>query len=88
MENREDVMGMIGGLELGLKYAGVVGQVPALHPWLMGNRWVAKLLTAQPLIEIADPLRTMVNVSPYPSLSTHRIRRHSYGNTDYPRMYR
>ncbi|CAI7627401.1 unnamed protein product [Penicillium manginii] len=63
MENREDVMGMIGGLELGLKYAGVVGQVPALHPWLMGNRWVAKLLTAQPLIEIADPLRTMVNIT-------------------------
>ncbi|KAJ6000548.1 cytochrome P450 [Penicillium waksmanii] len=62
-EKREEVMGMIGGLELGLKYVGVVGQVPALHPWLMGNSWVAKLLTAQPFIEIADPLRTMVNVS-------------------------
>lgn len=69
MEKREDVMGMISGLELGLKYAGIVGQVPALHPWLMGNSWVTKLLTAQPFVEIADPLRTMVNVSHPPCFS-------------------
>lgn len=63
MEKREDVMEMIGGLDRGLQYAGIVGQVPALHRWLMGNSWVAKLLTAQPFVKISDPLRTMVNVS-------------------------
>lgn len=85
MEKREDVMGMIGGLELGLKYAGVVGQVPTLHPWLMGNSCVARLLTIQPFIEIADPLRTMVNVSPFPCHSVYQIRCHSHETCRLPR---
>jgi hypothetical protein len=62
MEKREDVQNMIGGLESGLQYAGIVSQVPSLHGWLMGNLWVSKLLTAQPFFKVADPLRTMVEV--------------------------
>jgi hypothetical protein len=62
MEKREDVQDMIGGLESGLQYAGIVSQVPSLHGWLMGNLWVSKFLAAQPFFKVADPLRTMVQV--------------------------
>lgn len=62
MEKREDVQGMIGGLEAGLCYGGVAGQVPWLHSWTMGNLWVGKLLAAQPFINVPNPLRTMVQV--------------------------
>ncbi|KAJ5897370.1 cytochrome P450 [Penicillium tannophilum] len=59
MERREDVQGMIGGLEAGLRYGGVAGQVPWLHSWTVGNLWVGKFLAAQPFIGTPDPLRTM-----------------------------
>ena len=38
MENGEDVMDMISSIDFVLKYAGLVGQVPRLHPWLAGNQ--------------------------------------------------
>ncbi|KAJ5365242.1 cytochrome P450 [Penicillium concentricum] len=60
LEKRKDIEGMIGALDNGLMYAGIVGQVPTLHRWLMGNRWVARILTAQPFVEVLDPLRTIV----------------------------
>ncbi|KAJ5654540.1 cytochrome P450 [Penicillium lividum] len=60
MEKREDVQSMIRGLEAGLHYAGIVSQVPFLHPWIIGNFWVGKFLAAQPFIDAPDPLRTMV----------------------------
>ncbi|KAJ5678742.1 cytochrome P450 [Penicillium macrosclerotiorum] len=63
MEKREDVQEMIGGLESGLQYAGVISQVPSLHKWLIGNIWVSKLLAAQPFLKIPDPLRTMVQLT-------------------------
>jgi hypothetical protein len=63
MEQRKDVKEMIAGLDFGLQYAGIVGQAPSLHSWLMGNTLVAKILVAQPFLKIADPLRTMVDVS-------------------------
>lgn len=63
MEKREDVQDMIGSLESGLKYAGIVSQVPSLHGWIIGNLWVSKFLAAQPFLKVGDPLRTMVQVS-------------------------
>jgi hypothetical protein len=60
MEERKDVDGMIDALDKGLFYGGIVSQVPALHHWLMGNRWVAKFIAAQPFVGVADPLRTIV----------------------------
>lgn len=67
MEKREDVLGMIAGLEDGLRYAGVVSQIPRLHHWFMGNIRVAKFMAAQPFVKIPDPLRTMVQVSIAPN---------------------
>lgn len=62
MEKRQDVHGMISGIEGDLKYAAVVGQIPALHSWLMGSRFVSKCLSEQPFVDIPDPLRTIVKV--------------------------
>ncbi|CAG8925610.1 unnamed protein product [Penicillium salamii] len=58
MEKRKDVNGMIDALDKGLHYGGIVSQVPALHNWLLGNRWVAKFIALQPFIHVAHPLRT------------------------------
>lgn len=38
LEQRKDVDYMIESLDEGLRYIGIVGQFPAWHPWLMGNR--------------------------------------------------
>lgn len=62
LEKRKDVLGMISSIDSALRYAALAGQIPAVHPWLMGNRWVAKLLTMQPFVNIPDPLRTIVKV--------------------------
>ncbi|KAJ5697351.1 hypothetical protein N7488_011035 [Penicillium malachiteum] len=59
MEQREDVQNMIADLEVGLKYAGVVGQVPSLHSWMIGNIWVGKFLAMQPFVHAPDPLRSI-----------------------------
>ncbi|CAM1501277.1 Fc.00g104390.m01.CDS01 [Cosmosporella sp. VM-42] len=44
MERREDVNNVISGIEMALKYAGIVGQVPALHKVLLGNVTFRKIL--------------------------------------------
>jgi len=44
MEERKDILDMISSLEFALKYAGLIGQVPYLHPWLAGNHIVMKIM--------------------------------------------
>lgn len=60
MEKRQDILGMIDAIDKSLRYAGIVGQVPELNCWMMGNRWVSSLLATQPFVNIPDPLRTVV----------------------------
>ncbi|KAL1846513.1 hypothetical protein Plec18170_009091 [Paecilomyces lecythidis] len=48
MKNEEDVAGIIGAIEGRLMYNSVIGQVPSLHPWLLGNSIVARIATAIP----------------------------------------
>jgi Cytochrome P450 len=62
MEKRTDIQSMIGDLDIGLQYAATVGQIPELHPWLLGSLWVTKLLNAQPFLRVPDPLRNIVKV--------------------------
>lgn len=62
MEKQEDVLEMIGSIDTSLRYAALAGQVPTVHKWLMGNKYVAKFLAAQPFVKIPDPLRTIVKV--------------------------
>lgn len=63
MEKRQDILDMISGINIALLYAGIIGQIPAFHPWLMGNSWVMKFVAHQPFVTVPDPLRTIVNVS-------------------------
>ncbi|KAE8341952.1 hypothetical protein BDV24DRAFT_150746 [Aspergillus arachidicola] len=60
MEKREDVLGMIRSIDSALRYAALAGQIPTVHGWLMGNRWVSRFLAAQPFVDIPDPLRMIV----------------------------
>lgn len=62
MEKRKDIRDMIHDIESVLVLASTIGQVPEWHPYLMGNKWVAKSLAAQNLVRIPDPLRTIVTV--------------------------
>jgi cytochrome P450 len=62
MEERKDVLNMISGIEFALKYAGLAGQVPDLHPWLAGNEFLMTNIARIPFINVPDPLRSMVQV--------------------------
>jgi hypothetical protein len=63
METRQNFKGMIADIEMVLRYAGTIGQVPAFHPWLVGNLWLSKFLAPPPFVKVPDPLRTIVQVS-------------------------
>jgi hypothetical protein len=65
MEQRRDIQNMIHDIGVALRTAAVIGQIPEWHPWLLGNKWVAKFLAAQPLVAIPDPFRTVVAASSY-----------------------
>lgn len=62
MEEQKDILSMISSLESGLKYAGIVGQIPSLHPWLVGNQFMMKNVERIPFVKIPAPLRDMVQV--------------------------
>jgi hypothetical protein len=65
MEERKDIKGIIEGIEKGLMYMTVVGQVPELHPWLMGNQTLMRWLSKIPAVRKGDPLRKIVQVSSF-----------------------
>ena len=62
MEQRKDVENMIGDISQGLVACATAGQVPGLHKWLLGSKWLPFLLNLQPLARVPDPLRTVVQV--------------------------
>ena len=60
MDQRRDVDDMIKQIDGGLRYAGVVGQMPAWHPWLLGNRPLTNLLSK--LIDLPNPIPKILKV--------------------------
>jgi cytochrome P450 len=64
MEERKDILNMISSIESALKYAGLVGQVPDLHPWLAGNQFLMKNIGRISFLNVPDPNRTLVQVWP------------------------
>ena len=44
MEEKKDIGGMIEATGAAFPYMATVGQLPALHPWLRGNKKLMKLL--------------------------------------------
>jgi cytochrome P450 len=62
MEDRRDILDMISSIETVLKYAGIIGQVPRLHPWLAGNQFAMRSIRKILFAKIPDPLRDIVEV--------------------------
>ncbi len=62
LESRDDVLGMIRGQKFSSTYFAIVGQLPWLHPYLMGNRRLVKLLL-KIFPDQPDPMGTLFTVS-------------------------
>jgi hypothetical protein len=60
MENRKDVKNIISGIELGLAYAGIIGQVPSLHRYLLGNLTLRRILGR---LGVPDPIAITTEAS-------------------------
>lgn len=63
MEKRQDVENMISGIETGLWYGALVGQVPGLHALLLGQQWVMNLLDRVPALQAVHPIPKITRVS-------------------------
>jgi hypothetical protein len=61
MENAEDVDDMIHGLDIGLGYVKIIGQLPRLHPWIMDNKLVMSVLAW--LLNLNDTMAKFLKVS-------------------------
>lgn len=58
-----DYTRVIEGIDFGLKYAGVIGQIPSFHPWLFGSPRLQKIISYIPGAEKKDPIRTVLQVT-------------------------
>ena len=63
MERRTDVDNVISGIEMGLMYGAVVGQMPWLHKLLLGNLTTRKLLAK--VLKDSDPIPIVTKVCRY-----------------------
>lgn len=43
MEKEEDVNGIIAAIEGRLFYNSIIGQVPSMHKWVLGNNMISRL---------------------------------------------
>jgi hypothetical protein len=68
MKHGEDKLNIIDGLEAGIQYSSVIGQLPELHPWLLGNGKIVDALSKIPAIERRNPVNRILQV-----LSSRRL---------------
>lgn len=69
MEERRDIKGMIEGIELGLWYGAISGQLPEVHAYGLGSSFVNKLLNWFPnALEAHHPIPKVINVGRRDSL--------------------
>ena len=62
LENRQDPDKVIDGLEVGNKYNTIIGQIPEMHPWLIGNGRLMDLMMKVPSIAKTNPVTTFEKV--------------------------
>jgi hypothetical protein len=62
MEKRKDVQDMIAGIEFGLWYGSMVGQIPELHPWLLGSPFLNHIVTSVPALHDVHPIPKFIAV--------------------------
>ena len=63
MEQGKDVNNMIENIEGGLKYLSIISYLPELHPWILGNNTLMKILNLIPAIRKKDPFPNILRVS-------------------------
>lgn len=61
MEQGRDVDNMMTTIWKGLTYAGIIGQIPELHPWLLGNPRLTHFLDRTGLM-VDNPFLKIVTV--------------------------
>lgn len=63
MEERKDIQNIIAGIEGGLWYGCICGQVPEFHPWLLGNKPLMSLLSGTfAAVGASNPVPKVVKV--------------------------
>lgn len=62
MGERRDLQDIIAGIEGGLWYGSICGQLPEIHPWLLGNKLLMKVLSRVPAIDAANPVPKIIKV--------------------------
>lgn len=60
MEERRDVDNMISDLDTIQGYLKLAGQIPSVHPYLLGNRFLVGLLKT--VMTVPDPLFSFLKV--------------------------
>lgn len=63
MDTRSDPHNVISGLEKGLMYSTVVGQLPGRHSWLLGNEKLIQAAGWIPQLSEANPITILNKVS-------------------------
>jgi len=63
MEGRRDIQDIIAGIEGGLWYGSLCGQVPEFHLWLLGNKRLMNILAQNiTAVDEANPVPKVVQV--------------------------
>ncbi|KFY97968.1 hypothetical protein V498_01765 [Pseudogymnoascus sp. VKM F-4517 (FW-2822)] len=57
-----DYNGIIEGIDAGLLYASVIGQIPAFHPWLFGSLGLQKIMSYIPGAAKKNPIPTVLKM--------------------------
>ena len=69
LKDREDNRHVIDGLEASTRYSSVIGQIPELHPWLLGNERLVDLSMKIPAAAKSNPIFTLEKVCLEPGSS-------------------
>ena len=77
MKKGGDIEGLLGLTNLGLRYAAIVGQVPELHPWLIGNSTIMSVLSKFPNFPKSHAMLQEAEKR----LRSHNLEHHNCGNT-------
>jgi hypothetical protein len=61
LDQGSDIRQMIKGADAGFQYATLIGQIPFLHPWLLGNHTIMRFMRSLPL-DLPDPATEILKV--------------------------
>lgn len=74
MDNRADSGKILDSIEQNDRYSTIIGQVPGLHGWSLGNETVLKLLMMIPSVRDSHHIPKMLKVSCISQMLDNRLR--------------